>query len=437
MDLERTKAIAEEIKRRHPDWGQMTFIRAGNSGAVFRLEEPRHGPVALKVYDPAFFSGPNALIEAQRVKLQEALRSHGNKHLIDVIEAVEIPDLSTWYILMELCPWETLDVLLTQVPDDQVQSLLSQLVDAVLFLDSRHLVHRDIKPANIAVSPEFSDLKLLDLGVLRRIGPEEGNGTDAQEKTRFIATAQYSPPEYLTREEAGGESGFGALNIYQVGAVLHDLIMRKPIFAEEAATLNRYILYKAITTKRPLIVNPKLPARLITLCKASLEKSPHERLAKVKLEDFRQELDSIEALRRRLGPISKNTTASCNPPSTWIWERPVRDWVTSAARREKDTLGPFTMKRVEGINFPAWDLSFSANRRYIRVDLCTSTDGNYLEVFFSIDRPSVVRISVLEIFDGDPLLQREEAISSLAQHILYMLDLAETQSDISAQGSQP
>ena len=290
MDLPRTKAIATEIKRRHPDWGEMIFINAGNSGAVFRLEEPKQGPVALKVYDPTFFSNPNALIEAQRVKLQEVLRSHGNKHLIDVIEAVQVPDLSTWYVVMELCPWQTLDVVLPQIPNNQVQSLLSQLVDAVLFLDSKQLVHRDIKPANIAISPQFEHLKLLDLGVLRRIGPEEGNGTDAEEKTRFIATAQYSPPEYLTREEAGGESGFRGLNIYQVGAVLHDLIMRKPIFAEEAATLNRYILYKAITTKRPLIVNPELPARLITLCKASLEKNPRERLAKVKLQDFLQQL---------------------------------------------------------------------------------------------------------------------------------------------------
>jgi hypothetical protein len=57
---------------------------------------------------------------------------------------------------------------------------------------------------------------------MRRISPDEGNGTDFQEKTRFIATAQYSPPEYLTREEAKGEVGFRALNVYQVGAVLHE-----------------------------------------------------------------------------------------------------------------------------------------------------------------------------------------------------------------------
>jgi eukaryotic-like serine/threonine-protein kinase len=139
MDLSRTKAISAEIKRRHPLWGEMTFIDAGNSGAVFRLEHPEHGSVALKVYDPAFFSGPNALIEAQRIKLQEELRSHGNDFLIDVIEAVEVSDLSTWYIIMELCAWPTLDAVLLEIPNEQIQPLLSQLVQAVLFLDENNL----------------------------------------------------------------------------------------------------------------------------------------------------------------------------------------------------------------------------------------------------------------------------------------------------------
>jgi eukaryotic-like serine/threonine-protein kinase len=229
MDRELTERIAHELCVER-NWQDLEFIDAGNSGAVFRISHPKHGPVALKVYDPAYFKGDNALIEENRIKLQEQLRSHGNPHLIDVLEVGPIVGVNTWFLLMELCSWPNLEKCLRSVRDDQVEELLRQLVDGVLFLQKSGLVHRDIKPANIVVDPSFSRLKLLDLGVLRRIEHTEGNGTDHAETRRFVATAQYSSPEYLTRDELPGSEGFEALNVYQVGAVLHDLIMKTPIF---------------------------------------------------------------------------------------------------------------------------------------------------------------------------------------------------------------
>jgi serine/threonine protein kinase len=152
MNLELTKQIARELgQERH--WENLQFIDAGNSGAVFRIDHPKHGPVALKIYDPAYFKGDNALIEENRIKLQEQLRSHGNAHLIDVLEVGAIAEENTWYLLMELCSWPNLEKCLPSVRDDQVEELLRQLVDGVQFLQEGGLVHRDIKPANIVVNP--------------------------------------------------------------------------------------------------------------------------------------------------------------------------------------------------------------------------------------------------------------------------------------------
>jgi serine/threonine-protein kinase len=301
MDLELTKRVARKLCEEH-NWQNLEFIDAGNSGAVFRIDHPKHGPSALKIYDPAFFKGGNALIEEKRIKLQEQLRSHGNPHLIDILEVGAIAEENTWYLLMELCSWPNLKKCLPSVRDDQVEDLLRQLVDAVEFLQRKGLVHRDIKPANIVVHPTFSHLKLLDLGVLRRIEHTEGNGTDQAETKRFVATTQYSSPEYLTRDELPGAEGFEALNVYQVGAVLHDLIMKSPIFREEAETQNKYILYKAVTSKHPLVVNPNLPPRLISLCKAALSKHPKDRIKGVSLAQLASRSDTPEdsvALQRR------------------------------------------------------------------------------------------------------------------------------------------
>jgi serine/threonine protein kinase len=294
MDLKLTEQIASDFCRTQ-GWGLPTFIAAGNSAAVFNVEHPKQGPVAIKIYDPSFFSGDNALIEEKRIRLQENLRAHGNEYLIEILEVGKIIEANTWYLMMELCPWRTLEDQLSRVPDSSVEELLRQLVSAVQFLEDKGLVHRDIKPANIAINDDFTKVKLLDLGVMRHISPSEGNGTDGDEKKRFIATAQYSSPEYLTREELAGDAGFQALNVYQIGAVLHDLIMKKAIFAEEAATLNKYILYKAITTKRPLLVNPNLPTRLIVLCKTALEKNPTARTNGVTLKDLAAPIDTSDA----------------------------------------------------------------------------------------------------------------------------------------------
>jgi serine/threonine protein kinase len=233
MDISRVTEITEETCRAR-GWGNPRFIAAGNSGAVFATSHPTHGEVALKMYDPAFFDGENAEIEVRRVLLQEQLHAHGNPHLIDVLEVGQVAHVETWFMLMELCQWPTLADCVNQLPDEQVQPLLRQLVMAVTFLDDQRLIHRDIKPANIAVSSDFRQLKLLDLGVLRRVDPIDGNGTDEDAtKRRFVATVQYSPPEYITRREPDGATGFAALNLYQVGAVLHDMIMKRPLFCEE------------------------------------------------------------------------------------------------------------------------------------------------------------------------------------------------------------
>jgi serine/threonine protein kinase len=421
MDAALTLHIAERLCEKQ-GWQELLYIDAGNSGAVFKVHHPQHGPVALKIYDPAFFQGANALIEENRVRLQEQLRAHGNPNLIEFLEVGAISEENTWYLLMELCPWQNLEKALVSVRDDQVEDLLRQLVEAVLFLQERGLVHRDIKPANIVVDPTFSKLKLLDLGVLRRIEHTEGNGTDQTETKRFVATAQYSSPEYLTRDELPGPQGFEALNIYQVGAVLHDLIMRTPIFKEEADTQNKYILYKAITAKLPLIVNPNLPPRLISLCKAALTKDPATRIKAVSLAQLTARSDTTEEIRKRLA-ASRSRADQRSTPSILIWKTSVRDWLRRASLQEKTTLGPHKLRDSDHSAGLAWTLSFSSNERELAIVLLPSADKSHLVLSISASVPDQLTIPVLEIFESGPQIDTAEVLSQLSSNILYMLDL--------------
>lgn len=421
MDLEATTDIANRLCAAR-GWEMLHYIDAGNSGAVFAIRHPDYGDVALKVYDASFFRGDNALIEQKRVSLQRQLRSHGHPNLIDIYEVGEVSEKSTWFLLMELCPWPNLEKSLLLVPEENVPEIIRQLVSAVSFLEERGLVHRDIKPANIAINPGFTLIKLLDLGVLRLIDHTEGNGTDHDEQRRFVATAQYSPPEYLTREELPGSDGFQAINIYQVGAVLHDLIMRTPIFHEEVATGNKYILCKAVTTKAVLVANPRFPPRLVSLCRSALQKDPSARAQTVSLSQLSTKSDTPEEIRRRLGanrPIRSDETS----PSVLLWKPQAREWLKTMARREKAALGAHTLKEVGSMGGIAWDLSFVNNSRVLRVTLDESLDKTHLVLALATNTPQHLVVPVLEIYGSGPQAEPEDVLGQLSSNVLYLLDL--------------
>jgi len=75
-------------------------------------------------------------------------------------------------------------------------------------------------------------LVLLDFGVLRPIG--KPGLTDGTGHRSFIGTLQYSSPEFLLRKEEDSLLGWRAVTIYQIGGVLHDLVIRRPLFADFA-----------------------------------------------------------------------------------------------------------------------------------------------------------------------------------------------------------
>lgn len=384
---------------------------------MFEVATPER-PVALKIYDPSFFEADKSLIEANRIELQKELVGHGCSYLVDVFDAGELPEDGTWYLTMEFCPWKSLEKRLSEVPDDRVHPLLKQLVLAVQFLDERGLVHRDIKPANIVVSPDFNELKLLDFGVMRRIAHDEGSGTDGHE---FIATAQYSPPEFLVREETPGELGFEAINVYQVGAVLHDLITKSALFAEEKATRNKFKLFKAVTEKRPRVISGTVPPRLIALCLAALDKDPQSRIASVQLGDFLSDADDLDALRRRVSTSGQDGGHQPSPTLA-VWRPHVRSWGSDAARLESETLGAVIMTAEPLAEGQRWKLDFAGAAAPIYLDIVRG--GTELRVYVLSTPESERAAPVFVITSGGPNVPETGIPGALAAQYLYALDLA-------------
>ena len=148
-------------------------------------------------------------------------------------------------------------------------------------------------------------MKLLDLGVARELTEGDADTiTDHGNMRPFLATAQYSSPEYLFRLDEPSTRLWNGLNFYQVGAVLHDLIMKTPIFHEEMAVGNRWLVARAVLTKSPSFTdeNPSRLASLKALAARCLTKDIEKRLQLVGWDDFVSEggKDALTNLSVRL-----------------------------------------------------------------------------------------------------------------------------------------
>jgi serine/threonine-protein kinase len=308
-------------------YGKPKFVNAGGSAAVFgvQCEDQLR---AIKVFSPELFGRPQGAAERRRLDVQRRLIGHPCKSLIQTYGAEEAE--GTAFIEMEFIQWPQLKDTLARIPDDAVVPLITQLVDAVKYLESQNIVHRDIKPENIHVSEDFTKLKLLDLGVAREFELREQDlvaATDHGLARPFLATAQYSSPEYLFRLDEPTGRLWRGLNFYQIGAVLHDLIMKVPIFEHEIALGNRWLLAKAVLTQPPSFVDatPNRMRPLKALASRCLVKDLENRLRLVGWDDFILEgaKDPLIALRVRLakGPVGGGRSASDSSMARLVFDR--------------------------------------------------------------------------------------------------------------------
>ena len=119
---------------------------------------------------------------------------------------------------------------------------------------------------------DSGDIILMDLGVLKLIGAK--SFSDEEEKA-FVGTLRYAPPEFLTRIEKDTVDGWRAINLYQIGATLHDIIMRKELFIDKTPYTNLVI---AIKDDNPVISNNEYPFELLQLTRDMLGKDWQKRI---------------------------------------------------------------------------------------------------------------------------------------------------------------
>jgi len=279
-DSDVSRLVGKEFR----GWQLTRIVGKGADGIVYAAAKDAE-EVAIKIFFPEALEKHGVGEEKERLELQ--LRLKGSKchpYLVEIFDGGEAEELGgALFIVMELVPGSSLDKIVSQVPREAIPTLIRQLADAARFLDEQDLVHRDIKPSNIVISDDFKKLTLLDLGIVIK-GTANDQEKEASGK-EFVATLRYSPPEFVWRtEERSDRDAWKAVTFYQIGATLHDLIMRRPIF--DGHDKPRATLYDSVRLRPPHLEATDCEQWLVHLAKCCLVKNWRERIQLVGWESF-------------------------------------------------------------------------------------------------------------------------------------------------------
>ncbi|HEV3039890.1 MAG TPA: protein kinase [Candidatus Angelobacter sp.] len=282
MDEKKAKRIFAKLKGKEVgNWRVEEYIGHGKSAVVFLAKDSTRR-AALKIFDLELIEKYGSEQQIKRIDRERELIGQKHKHLVEIYDGGLCSRTKVHYVVMQRIRGPALSECLAKVPRQKIWLVISQIAEAAKCLEQLKIAHRDIKPANIAMTKGFTHSTLLDLGVIRPVGLE--NITDHDRNRPFVGTLRYSPPEFLLREEADTLEGWRAVTIYQLGAVLHDLIMGCPIFPEIEEPYAR--LVEAILHKAPRVACADLPLPLVNLAQNCLVKDPIMRLKLVSWDDF-------------------------------------------------------------------------------------------------------------------------------------------------------
>jgi serine/threonine-protein kinase len=209
----------------------------GAMGVVYRGVDPAlDRPVAIKVISASAgaVSAPVEELEARFLREAKVAARIAHPGVVTVFDAGRQGD--ALYLVMELVEGESLAQRMARraYPSRaEALELCARVADALTAAHALGVVHRDIKPANILLTPG-GQVKVSDFGVAKAIG----EGSDLTRSGTVVGSPAYMPPEQVR-----GGAVDGRADLFSLGVVLYELLLRrKPFPADTITTLIYQIL---------------------------------------------------------------------------------------------------------------------------------------------------------------------------------------------------
>jgi len=214
-------------------------IGRGAMGRVYRGFDPQLGrEVAIKMIATSLAGGRDDGDEVAARFLREARVAARLQHpgVVAVYDAGREGD--GLYLVMELVDGETLAERLSrgEFPSiEEALDIVAQAADALAAAHATQIVHRDIKPGNLMIT-RGGRVKVADFGVAKAVG----------ESTELTRTGMMvGSPAYMAPEQVKGQSLDGRSDLFSLGVVLYEMLLkRKPFPADTVTSLVYQILHE-------------------------------------------------------------------------------------------------------------------------------------------------------------------------------------------------
>lgn len=205
--------------------GRYEFVKylggGGMSNVYLAKDKILNRDVAVKVINIPPYEKEKAVERFEREVQNTTILSHSN--VVNVLDVEE--DDNCYYLVMEYIEGPTLKEYLCKegkLSADEAVEMTLQILKGIAHAHHHRIIHRDIKPQNILMTKNGT-LKILDFGIARALSE-----TALTETNHVMGSVQYLSPE-----QAKGQSTDESSDIYSIGIVLYELLTGHPPFNGE------------------------------------------------------------------------------------------------------------------------------------------------------------------------------------------------------------
>lgn len=241
-------------------------IGSGAMGVVLKAEDPSlNRIVALKVMNPLLAANGTARTRFAREAKAAAAILHPNVIAIHGVNT----NATLPYLVMPYLKGMTLQQRVDRQGPLSVAEILRIGCQIASGLEAAHqqgVIHRDIKPSNIMLDADVEAAIITDFGLARTID-------DATMTRTGVITGT---PEFMSPEQARGESIGHASDLFSLGSLLYMLCTGHPPFRAQSS----FGILRRITDDEPMPIrsaNSEIPSWLSQIVQSLQAKSPETR----------------------------------------------------------------------------------------------------------------------------------------------------------------